>query len=124
MIGGVDVDIPTSAGPIALVTAVRAIRQVWRRAVFENATNGDGYPQFDDIPFGTLSELFIYRNKAAKQLWDDEGAVPEAYNTMIHLIADEGGLTAVVDDEVADEIQNILGALRSLLADGVLRNAA
>jgi hypothetical protein len=126
MIGGVEVDLPTRAGANALTAAVRAIRRVegWRRAVFENATSGDAYPRFEDVPFGQLSELFVYRDAEAKRIWDDEGAVPQASNTMIHLISDEYGLTAVVDDDDAEEMRIILEAIRSLLGDELLERAA
>jgi hypothetical protein len=125
MIGGVDIEIPTNAGTIALVAASRAIMRVWRHAVFENALSGDDCPRFDDVPFGTLSELFVYRDEGAKLLWDEEGAVPEANDAMIHLLAGEGVLVAVVDDDESAEIRIILGAIRSLLSDEIfVRTAA
>lgn len=124
MIGGVDVDIPTRAGAIALEAAVRAIRRVWRHATMEDATTGEAFRQYEDVPFGQLSEIFIYRDQDAKRMWDDEGATPKAFNTMIHLITDEEGLTAVVDDEDAEEIRIILAAIRSLLSDEVFMRTA
>lgn len=124
MIGGVDIEIPTRAGRSALDASVRAIRQSWPHARFENSVNGESYDRFSQIPFGQLEELFVYRDEAAKLLWDAEGAVPETANSMIHLIADESAIFVVMDDDTTREMQCILGAIKSFLKDDVVRNAA
>jgi hypothetical protein len=119
MIGGIDIRIPTRAGPLSAEVAVRAIRQKWPAARFEDGLTGDRYDEFWQVPFCEIEELFVYRDSRAADLWDAEGAVPEAYNSMIHVIAGEGLLTLVIDEEDG-EMNSILAAVRSALADGIL----
>ena len=85
------------------------------RAVFENGLTGERYDSFGEIPFGEVEEIFVYRDHAAAEIWDAEGAIPEASNTMIHLIADPGSVTAVVDQRTG-EITEILAAIEYGLA--------
>ncbi|HEX3656021.1 MAG TPA: hypothetical protein VHV55_09450 [Pirellulales bacterium] len=119
MIGGIDVRLRSSAGQESLEAAVRAVRQVWPKAAFENATSGERYSDFSRIPFGGISELFVYRDAGSAAVWDREGAVERAYNTMIHLIHDPGLITAVVDDQTG-EVAVALDAIRSALDDTIL----
>jgi hypothetical protein len=118
MIGGIDVHIPTKAGALSLELAARAIRQRWPGAVLENGTTGQRYESFAEVPFEGLEELFVYRDPDAADLWDAEGATPAATNTMVHLLADEGTITAVVDERTP-EMEAILTAIRSGLEHGV-----
>ncbi len=123
MIGGIDIRIPTRAGMLSAEVSVRAIRQRWPRAVFENGLTGDRYDQFSQIPFGDVKELFVYWDSNAAAIWEAEGAVPRADNVMIHLIADLDILTAVIDEK-DDEMESIIAAIRSGLADEILCNPA
>jgi len=119
MIGGIEIRIPSRAGDWSLEVSVRAIRQRWPKAVFENAESADRYNDFGEIPFSQVEELFVYRDSDARDLWDAEGAVPLSRNTMIHLVADEEMITAVVDEKDA-EMEIIIAAIRSALADEIL----
>jgi hypothetical protein len=116
MIGGIDVRIPSRAGDLSLEVAVRAIRQAWPRAVFENGLTGELYDSFQDIPFGATEEIFVYRDSDSAAIWDDEGAIPEAFNRMIHLIHDKGWVTAVVDER-NDKTNELIAAIKSGLND-------
>jgi hypothetical protein len=116
MLGGIDVRIPSKAGDHSLEFAVRAIRQAWPEAVFENGLTGEHYDSSREIPFRETEEIFVYRDAASAAIWDAEGAVPEASNAMIHLIADRGWVTAVVDERT-DEINEIIAAIESRLSD-------
>lgn len=116
MMGGIDVRIPSKAGDLSLEVAVCAVRQSWPEAVFENGLTGEHYDSFRDIPFGEAEEIFVYRDATSAAVWDAEGAVAEASNTMIHLIADPGWVTAVVDERT-DEMNAILAAIESRLSD-------
>lgn len=118
MIGGIDIRISTRAGDSSTEIAVRAIRQKWPGAVFENGLTGDSYDSFQQIPFGEVEELFVYRDSDAARLWDAEGAVPDSCNSIIHVIADPDMLTAVIDERDA-EMESILAAIRSGLADEI-----
>ena len=118
MIGGVETYVRTGAGTAALEAAVRAIRQHWPGAVFENGDRGDKYDEFWQVPFGELSEIFVYRDHAASQGWDEDGAVPELYNTMVHLIADDG-ITVVVDEKDI-EMDQLIATISSALSDNIL----
>jgi hypothetical protein len=115
MIGGVDTDLPTRAGDRSLEVAVRAVRQHWPLAVFENPEKEGRYDYFWQIPFGSIREIFVYRDTVAADGWDARGAIPELYNTMVHVLASAKTVTVVVD--VKDEpmmglIADIASALR------------
>ena len=74
--------------------------------------------EFWQVPFGELSEIFVYRDHAASQGWDEDGAVPELYNTMVHLIADDG-ITVVVDEKDI-EMDQLIATISSALSDDIL----
>lgn len=116
MVGGVDVHIPSRVGSFSIEVAVRAGRQKWPKAVFENGSNADRYDDFRQIPFGTLDELFVYRDSDAANAWDAEGAIPEVYNQMIHLLSDPAWLTIVIDSSDA-EMNELIAAITSGLED-------
>ena len=97
MIGGIDIAIPTQAGDSSLVAAVRAILQYWPNAVFENGVTGERYGRLAEVPFGLIEEIFVYRDSAIADAWEAEGTVPDLYDTMVHVIADDDRVTLVVD---------------------------
>ncbi len=103
---------PRERVPRQLEAAVRAIRRLWPRAVFENGTTGESYDQFHEIPFGLIDEIFVYMDSHFADIWDSEGAIPETANSMVHLIAEEGLVTVVVDERDA-MMETILAAIRS-----------
>jgi len=119
MIGGIDIRIPNRAGQESLEVAVRAIRQHWPRAVFENGNTAERYDYFGQIPFGDVEELFVYRDTKSAELWDKYGAIPEAENSMIHVIYDVELITAVIDDRT-EEMEAIIQSIRSALKDPIL----
>lgn len=118
MIGGIDVEIPSLAGDCSIEAAVRAIRLHWPSATYENASTGDRYSEFSDIPFGQLDELFVYRDRAAAELWDAEGATPATANTMVHLLAEEGHLIVAIDIRDAD-MNRLLNVVATALSDAI-----
>jgi len=119
MIGGIDVRLPSRAGPVSIEVAARAIRQLWPRAAFENGDTGKRYEHFFEIPFSEASELFIYRDCGVADIWDEKGAVPEVFNTMVHILYDDGLITAVIDEPNVEMI-TIINAIRSGLSDPIL----
>lgn len=118
MIGGIDIQLPTRAGDSSLEIAVRAVRQRWPDAVYENAESGVRYDYFWQIPFGMLRELFVYRDSDVADRWNEDGAVPELHNTMIHLIHDEGLITVAADEQTAT-ISELIQAITSGLSDKI-----
>ena len=123
MIGGIDIQLPTRCGESSVEVAVRAIRQRWSHAVFENGTTGERYDDFAQIPFGNIEELFVYRDSDAADVWEAEGAIPAALNTMIHIVPDDDTLTVVVDDRDA-AMDAIIAAIQSGLSDEILFTSA
>lgn len=118
MIGGIDIAILTQNSDSGLVAAVRAILQYWPRAVFENGTTGERYDRLANVPFGRLQELFVYRDVAIADAWDADGAIPELYDTMVHLLADDDRITLVVDS-TDGPIAELVDAVRSALSDSI-----
>ena len=121
MIGGIDIAIPTQAGDLSLVAAVRAIQQYWPNAVFENGVTGERYGRLAEVPFGRIDEVFVYRDSAVADAWEAEGAVPELYDTMVHVIADDDRVTLVVDS-TEGPMAELSAAVRSGLSDDILRS--
>ena len=119
MIGGMDIHLQTRAGDEAVQVAVRAIRDHWPHAVYENGDTGDLYEQFSQIPFAELDEIFVYRDMDAAKAWDEEGAVPALYNTMIHVLGDEDMITLVVDEKDG-AMQEMIATVKSALDDETL----
>jgi hypothetical protein len=117
MIGGTDIPFETRLGSQALDSAARAALLIWRSATFENGEDGTKYDRYEQVPFGHIFELFVYRDKQIEQRWDEEGAVTGLEDTMIHLILSPGRLTAVVDDPDSREMGGILRAIESSLWD-------
>ena len=119
MIGGIDIAIPTQAGDLSLVAAVRAIMQYWPKAVFEDGVTGERYARLTEVPFGRIGEIFIYRDSAVADAWEAEGAVPELYDTMVHVIADHDRITLVVDS-TEGLMADLIATVRSGLNDDIL----
>jgi hypothetical protein len=113
MIGGIETHLQTNAGRAAMEAAVRAIRKRWQLAAFENGITGERYKSLEQVPFGEIEELFVYRDSALADQWDEEGAIPELANTMIHLLRDDDTLTIVVDEQ-NDEMEKMISAIRSV----------
>ena len=120
MIGGVDILILTRAGSSTLVAAARAIRLYWPDSVFENGTTGERYSSYWEAPLDQLQGVFVYRDTQAADIWDAEGAIPPAMNSMIHLITEEGLVTVVVDDPQETAMRKIVAAISSSLHDDIL----
>ncbi len=123
MIGGIDIRIPNRAGQESVEVAVRAIRQKWPAAVFENGNTAERYDYFWQIPFGDVEELFVYRDANSAELWDKHGAIPAAMNSMIHVLYDDGLITAVIDDRT-EEMEAIVQSIRSALEDPIFTVSA
>jgi hypothetical protein len=123
MIGGIDIDLLSRAGDRSIEVAVRAVRQYWPLAVYENPETADRYGVFSEIPFRGLSELFVYRDSESADAWDEYGAIPRLGDTMIHVIADAERLTIVVDDKTA-QMNRLIEDLAAALVDEVLFLAA
>jgi len=118
MIGGIDIRIKSAAGKDSLEVAARAIAQLWSNAAFAHGETGERYLHVCLVPFSELEEVFIYRDNDAADLWFEWGAVPKAYNTMIHLLYDPGLLTIVIDEQ-NPEMDLALSAIKSGLADDI-----
>ena len=118
MIGGIDIRIKSAAGEELLEVAANALAQLWPNAVFEDGETGEPYDSVWNVPFSEMAEVFVYRDEQSAKIWSKKGAVPEALNSMIHLLRDPGLLTVVVDD-LSDEMGEAIDAIKSALADNI-----
>jgi len=116
MIGGIDIRIPSAAGNESLEKATRAVAQYWPDAVFGHGETGELYQHAFLVPFSELDEIFVYRDDKYANLWLEQGAVQEAYNSMVHILYDPGLLTVVIDER-NEEMDMALKAIKSSLAD-------
>jgi hypothetical protein len=120
MIGGHDIVIPAAGAPSSLEACVRAIRQHWPHARFENAETAEKYA--DEIPFVRVNQLFAYSDERAEALWDQDS--PDSpMNSMLYLIRSPDSITVVVDDPDVGDAPNILKSIRVSLGSS-LRNGA
>lgn len=114
MIGGTDIVIPATGAAAALDAGVRAIREYWPQATFEDAVTGEKYSRHSDLPFDRTQELFVYKDASAEAAWDaDEPDSP--INSMVYLILAADSVTAVVDAPETKEMRAILQAIRKVL---------
>ena len=113
MIGGTDLHFPTTAArDRAVEVSVRAVKAHWNESVFENGTTGEKYDHFFQIPFGRVTEIFVYKNPQYSQRWDDEGAIDELSDTMVHIIFTANFLSVVVDSPDSSEVQPIIRGIQ------------
>lgn len=130
MIGGNDLTLPTGIAPSeALDLAVHIILRIWRGAILQDAMTGQCYRSYPEMPFGTTSEIMIYKDQTALDAWEQLGADASNANTMIHLLAyNSDEMTAVVDNAEHPEIQQLIRALDRAIKDrwrmGELKEAA
>src|SRR5437879_5940925 len=89
MIGGTDVMLEVQAGVPVSDVIFRAVRRHWPAYVYQNAddettpfTRSPGA----GLPKPTGREFFVYRDEQAALSWDEHGAIPENFNTMLHVI--------------------------------------
>lgn len=124
MIGGTDICFPTRS-PAALDAALRAIRTVWPRAVFEDADNGQRVGRYEALPLGpSLAGVFVYRDSDAASGWDKRGAVSDLLERMVYLIRRDLELTAVVGDATDPVSRTILDAIRESLRMDIMNITA
>src|ERR1051326_4615054 len=109
MIGGADIIIKSSMEQEAALESARAaIKRFWPEMLVEDAETGD-LVHNDGSAVG-CTEIMLYRDADARESWARLGADPSNVNTLIHLFADPGEFTLVVDDPNAVEMASIIQA--------------
>jgi len=114
MIGGTDIVIPAKGDPEALDASVRMILEYWPQARFENALTAEKYNHYEELPFGRLSELFVYPDALAEKAWD-QGDANAPVNSMLYLILSADNMTVVLDDPYTNEMRSMLALIQSSL---------
>ena len=123
MIGGTDIVIPAVGDPATLDACVRIVQCYWSHARFENADTGEKYTRYGDIPFGRVSELFVYYDESAEAAWDADS--PDSPpNSMLYLILSPNFVTAVLDDPNAGEMRAMIRSFRTTLWTDILNTYA
>jgi hypothetical protein len=124
MIGGTDITIPTVAGAAALDFCLRVTLEEWPNAVFEDANTGRRFNEYQSLPLGHLTEVFVFQDQKIAGEWDEHGARPELENTMLHIILSESSITLVMDDPTSSTMQLLLAAIRDGLHMDILNTPA
>lgn len=119
MIGGEDIQVTLESAPPADTVGyvLRLLRAAWPDAVVDDVEDERGPRPIDAMfPARAFHELLVYRDAASQRLWDEQGATNETNDSMIHILADDGCLTFVVDARVSltgKLVADIIGALRA-----------
>jgi hypothetical protein len=93
----------------ALALLTRLFIRQWPQALVRDIT-GKFYTSFEDIPFRTLSDLFLYRNHIADASWRQFGSIPANRNVSMHLVVsrDGGEITMYIDDAAEPDIASLV----------------
>ena len=97
MIGGEDVYIEVPGLPV-LNDYVQVVLKYWPSGIVESVNE---------------REVLVYRDQESLELWTEYGAVAAGYNSMIHLLAQTGLLTVVVDEADDPQITPILREIQT-----------
>ncbi len=98
MIAGIDRTFSISAGTVNAVAALRACMRHWPDSIYQNADDTDLLPIHRAIlsrPGNLGSEFFIFRDRQIAESWDNEGAIPDNQDSMIHFLIFGAQLTYV-----------------------------
>ena len=69
----------------------RAMMEVWKQAVIQDAGTGEIFADYAHVPFTRMKEMMIYRDEETLRSWDELGADETNRNTMVHFVfASEG----------------------------------
>lgn len=120
MIGGSDIVFDPygmDAGS-SLASVARIALRYWPDAVFVDAERGERFSSYTAAEFGSLRELFVFRDELSRSIWEESGAASDNMNTMICAIARDEELTLVVEDSRAAPMNSILNELEGLLNGG------
>jgi hypothetical protein len=120
MIGGTDIILENfSLDAAATLEAVaRVARGQWSDAVFVDASSGRRFASFAAAEFGALHELFVFRDEASRERWEQSGLDDTNADTMIYAITGRNELTLVIADPQARSVRAVVQELEQLLAYG------
>jgi hypothetical protein len=124
MIGGIDIVLVAPREVPLADVIVRRMAETWSDGLFEDVDADRSYPLADPslaIHAGRSKEFFVYRDRAAEKSWEEDGAVPENENTMIHFLiggrlAGKHGLRqmTIVCDQETDEVKQLVSDLKNI----------
>jgi hypothetical protein len=103
-IGGIDIEIPTNGINSPVNIAIQAIESIWPYLIVST------YDHYG------VDEFFVYRDLPSFDIWNREGAVPEAYNRMIYIIEDDDVITLAIDDDKDEQMKQIINAISLALS--------
>jgi len=120
MIGGSDVvfDLGGMDASAALASVARIAQRSWPDAVLVDAERGRRFSSYTAAEFGTLHEIFVFRDEAARHTWEELGASDDNMNTIVYAIVRDDVLTLVLEDPRAAPMASIVSALDGLFHSG------
>ena len=125
MIAGTDIVLESFGldAAAALDSVARVASGQWPRAIFVDAQRGRRFESFATAEFGSLDELFVFRDEAARAAWERDGVEPSHADAMIYAIAGHDTLTLVIADPDAPVLRAMIAELEQLLAYGAPRGS-
>ena len=118
MFAGEEMTLPLIADrETTLRLCARAVLEVWRGAVIQDAQTTHVYKDYRKVPFASLKEMMIYRDEAARRSWDELGADESNRNSMVHFVLAGNELAMVLDDLQSAESRRIVSAVESINED-------
>jgi hypothetical protein len=118
VIGGDDIVIPGEPNVAAREAVVRTFGKAWPEALVADAAMNDEPVLLSSImaPFDLPAEMFVYRDRASYESWEQEGAAPSNVDAMIHVLLGAEDITCVVHEESDSVTARLVTQLRSSLA--------
>ena len=123
MIGGYDINFESEMEPQdVLREAWLLTSSFWKNAVVEDANSGALLSlSASGVGFAGRSEIFIYKDIAARNAWLKQGAENANLNSMIHVLAGSGGATLVVHNPNDPIAKKLIAGMRSVLRGASLQ---
>lgn len=119
MIGGHDITFKTHSGAIALDSAVRVVRRLWKDAVFQDAFSDQITADPFTFALARVSEVFAFRSRRDAEYWNEHGYDKSVRNTMIHIVSSLHSATLVIDDGSDPDAKRTLAALKRYLRQDI-----
>lgn len=116
MIGRADIVVPRPVEDDGKSAILRVLLAAWPNAVLEDAEGVEEPAELARFESGAMTdEVFVYRDAAALEAWNEDGGTDDNADSMIHLLLGPTAITCVVDHREGAETRAIAGRIERAL---------